>query len=1431
MERGQVQGGQVQGGQGLPKTPRQQPSLPPFINPSGKPRVSPMNGTGGPGYVGNNIPLSAKTGVGGLKSLKEVVQVPPPLSSNSHQKRSQHNSGSSTSKASSVPVSPSSVSAQQQLMDTLANNSSDPPRTFPELNITVKTVPKHSQAKLGGGATAAGAPSPNKGRKLSELDDLENELERELEELDDVEPDAGGISSAPDMFAEDDLEPPGQTVRVKPTPPKQMKPPQTLPPPLASLQAPNKEKKVEALQFVRRADGKGFVRKGGVKPHLRINLKSKGSVNKNKKKKKAFRGGNYRFDGSAIKKRPAPKKKDAQPSEESSGAAEPATYQSGAQIPVSSEQPETKSSKPPTPQPQTNVLESLGLFRKGPGSEEQEEQIAVKKPLKQSSEIISQSKPIVSSPPAASSVVPAHLAVKRKVPAGVGVHESGLAFLKKLKVDPGSDAKSQGQVAPSRPSVDEPLTTNADELVEGATTPVPVVKDSILKELKDSDGFNAAAYNSSVSENGYHADLYAAAGVKPPRKAKQLALEANEKVLKAGSLQSLESWSNALANGAAGQGGQTQAPAVEAMPVPIDYPQKPCVCFCDEPDENLKPASSDLQKKVVTCQAIESVGGAKIGCRNKVTDFRLRRTSINSPTGRLLCDEHIQRLKAHQACVFCGQFCAYGIFMMCRPSSKCKPHLFHRKCFVRDSKSKQCPHCKTDVKPIAVQLRLQMDRMPLALLTSVSKMSFPAKGKKSAASKHDEEPPKVSHKLPNGKVISSARLPEGMSDASLAKVIEALEDTTNIKHTTRNMFIPCKAGDNVKLMQLLSLGYSPQQRFGEAEAVGGTPLHVAATEGHVLTAHILVQAGAELDALDDEQSTALMLACNYGQTAVVRYLLQAGADMTLKGDDGMTCLHLATQNGHLECAQAILDQKNTPRKFLNSQDDGGWTPLVWACENKHESVIEFLLIRGADPLITDAEGNIAIHWGALSGSRATCELLLNHNCNINSTNNLGETPMHIALRQDHYECAVLFLMRGANLNIENKDSKKPVELMTSKDAKCRTIVRLTTLLQSLMKDTKQYFFEKIISNDITNGKESLPIQCVNDLDYEGVPTNYVYVTSNCVTSNIPIDRSIATLQHCQCTDKCSSEDSCNCSDLSVKSWYDQDGRLKEDFDYVEPPMIFECNEMCRCNVNACYNRVLQHGITARLQVFRAYGMGWGVRAAQEIPKGSFVCEYIGEIISDSEAETREDSYLFDLESRDGDTYCIDAHRYRNVTGLINHLCTPNLTPVKVFTNHQDLRFPHIAMFANRDIKKGEELGFDYGEKFWVIKHKQFTCHCTSDKCRYNKSNIQGFLKEYYRRIGEPMPPPDHPPSKTTTPAANPSSGKKVSAPPVKSSGDQSSTPSPSSSKANSGKAGSSSNQKPNNTPAGSSDTQEAGSNPRPKRQTRKVDTPSAESKT
>jgi len=179
----------------------------------------------------------------------------------------------------------------------------------------------------------------------------------------------------------------------------------------------------------------------------------------------------------------------------------------------------------------------------------------------------------------------------------------------------------------------------------------------------------------------------------------------------------------------------------------------------------------------------------------------------------------------------------------------------------------------------------------------------------------------VSYKMANGKVISSEGLPDGIEDHVLAKVIEAMEDKDKLKHVGRNMYIPTKAGDNIKVLQMLSLGYSPNQKFAEAE--NGNPLHVAAAEGHVLTAHILIQAGAVVDVLDDEQNTALMIASQEGKSNIVKYLLQAGAKLSWKGDDGMTSLHLAAQNGHLEVVHAILNQNNK-QNIMHCKVKLGW---------------------------------------------------------------------------------------------------------------------------------------------------------------------------------------------------------------------------------------------------------------------------------------------------------------------------------------------------------------------------------------------------------------------------------------------------------------------------------------------------------------------------
>ena len=70
-----------------------------------------------------------------------------------------------------------------------------------------------------------------------------------------------------------------------------------------------------------------------------------------------------------------------------------------------------------------------------------------------------------------------------------------------------------------------------------------------------------------------------------------------------------------------------------------------------------------------------------------------------------------------------------------------------------------------------------------------------------------------------------------------------------------------------------------------------------------------------------------------------------------------------------------------------------------------------------------------------------------------------------------------------------------------------------------------------------------------------------------------------------------------------------------------------------------------------------FSKGWGVRSPDFIPKGSFVCEYIGEYISDDEAESRGIQYdkqkmsrLMDVvgDGKDVVHMCIDATKFSNL---------------------------------------------------------------------------------------------------------------------------------------------------------------------------------------
>uniref|UniRef100_A0A8C0FWN5 Euchromatic histone lysine methyltransferase 1 n=1 Tax=Bubo bubo TaxID=30461 RepID=A0A8C0FWN5_BUBBB len=667
------------------------------------------------------------------------------------------------------------------------------------------------------------------------------------------------------------------------------------------------------------------------------------------------------------------------------------------------------------------------------------------------------------------------------------------------------------------------------------------------------------------------------------------------------------------------------------------------------------------------CMATESVDNELGRCTNSVVKYELMRPS-NKVQLLVLCEDHRGRMVKHQCCPGCGYFCTAGTFMECQPESSIS-HRFHKNCASQVNDMSYCPHCGEEASKAKEVTIAKADTTSTVSLTYEQQKPAAVEGRadtttgSGAGTRLSEEDKPESSAAEGFDMAGSSVFPKPTTSLAQGPVKETLESALialDSEKPKKLRFHPKQLYFSARQGELqkvlLMLVDGIDPNFKMEHQSKRTPLHAAAESGHVDICHMLIQAGANID-------TFL---------------------------DGST------------------------------QDDGGWTPMIWATEYKHIELVKLLLAKGSDINIRDNEENICLHWAAFSGCVDIAEILLAAKCDLHAVNIHGDSPLHIAARENRYECVVLFLSRGSDVTLKNKEGETPLQC-SSLNSQVWVALQMNKTLKESSTD-KPAQIEKVVSRDIARGYERIPIPCVNSVDSEPCPSNYKYVSQNCVTSPMDIDRNITHLQYCVCIDDCSSSN-CMCGQLSMRCWYDKDGRLLPEFNMAEPPLIFECNHACSC-WRTCRNRVVQNGLRTRLQLYRTQKMGWGVRTMQDIPLGTFVCEYVGELISDSEADVREeDSYLFDLDNKDGEVYCIDARFYGNISRFINHLCEPNLIPVRVFMSHQDLRFPRIAFFSTRHIEAGEEIGFDYGDRFWDIKGKYFSCQCGSPKCKHSSSAL------------------------------------------------------------------------------------------------------------
>lgn len=147
-----------------------------------------------------------------------------------------------------------------------------------------------------------------------------------------------------------------------------------------------------------------------------------------------------------------------------------------------------------------------------------------------------------------------------------------------------------------------------------------------------------------------------------------------------------------------------------------------------------------------------------------------------------------------------------------------------------------------------------------------------------------------------------------------------------------------------------------------------TPLHFAADAA---VAGLLIDAGAQIEALGGLGRSPLHFAAQHGRTEVAELFVRSGVEVDRPAADLMTPLHWAAQEGHVEVVQLLLREGAD----ANRPDGRGRSPLHRAAWRGKSEVVEVLLEAGADPGLRSKDGRTPRHEAESNGHKATARLL------------------------------------------------------------------------------------------------------------------------------------------------------------------------------------------------------------------------------------------------------------------------------------------------------------------------------------------------------------------------------------------------------------------------------------------------------------------------
>ncbi|XP_051015929.1 85/88 kDa calcium-independent phospholipase A2 isoform X2 [Acomys russatus] len=249
-----------------------------------------------------------------------------------------------------------------------------------------------------------------------------------------------------------------------------------------------------------------------------------------------------------------------------------------------------------------------------------------------------------------------------------------------------------------------------------------------------------------------------------------------------------------------------------------------------------------------------------------------------------------------------------------------------------------------------------------------------------------------------------------------SRIISCANSTENEEGCTP-LHLACRKGDSEILVELVQYCHA---QMDVTDNKGETAFHYAVQGDNSQVLQLLGKnASAGLNQANNQGLTPLHLACQMGKQEMVRVLLLCNARCNVMGPGGFP-IHTAMKFSQKGCAEMIISMDSNQ---IHSKDPRyGASPLHWA---KNAEMARMLLKRGCDVDSTSATGNTPLHVAVMRNRFDCVMVLLTYGANAGARGEHGNTPLHLAMSKENVELVKALIVFGAEVDTPNDFGETP----------------------------------------------------------------------------------------------------------------------------------------------------------------------------------------------------------------------------------------------------------------------------------------------------------------------------------------------------------------------------------------------------------------------